>query len=140
GNAVDPLIGAIPGGDDSPARLHQRIRAEQRDPAWAPVTEQALHTVYSRVEHVGGPNNPLRIMCATTLCEVAGTIDAPASKTDEESLRTPLNRTLQALQGKLLQDDLAKSGLEHVSGFFGGGKPGQTAFLQYWSRKGATLK
>ena len=137
---TDPLIGAIPTSADDPAHVYTRIRAERRDPEWAPRTEQALRVRYSAVAHVGAPIESVRIFCGSTLCEVAGLIDAPPNPADGESLKTPLNRTMQALQGKALHDSVAAIGLENVSGYFGSGRPGKMVFLQYWSRKGAAAK
>lgn len=137
---VDPLIGAIPSSADDPARVYARIRAEERDAAWAPRTEDALRADYATIARVGAPIESLRIMCARTLCEVAGIIDAPPRPTDEQDLKSPVNRTMQALQGKALHDELAEIGLQNLSGYFGGGKPGKMVFLQYWSRKGGAAK
>jgi DNA-binding CsgD family transcriptional regulator len=131
---VDPLVGTLPSGPD-PASLHARIRAERLDPTWAPRVQQALRARYAALEYVGAPIESLRVTCAATLCEVAGLIEAPSSKAEEQSLEAPLNRTMEALQGKALHDDLAKIGLEGMSGYFGGGKPGKMPFLQYWLRK-----
>jgi DNA-binding CsgD family transcriptional regulator len=137
---VDPLIGTIPSSADDPARVYARIRTENRDPAWAPRTEDALRADYATIAHVGAPIESLRVTCARTLCEVAGIIDAPPSPPDVQDLKSPVNRTMQALQGKALHNELVKIGLENLSGYFGGGKPGKMVFLQYWSRKGATAK
>jgi DNA-binding CsgD family transcriptional regulator len=137
---IDPLIGAIPSSADDPARVYARIRAEQRDPMWAPRMEDALRTHYSVIHHGGESIESLRIICSTTLCEVAGLIRASANPADEQSLKTPLNRTMQELQGRALHDELAKIGLESVSGYFGGGKPGKMIFLQYWSRNSVGTK
>ena len=133
---VDPLIGTIPSNENGPDRLYARLRAEQRDPSWAPRAEQVLRTRLSQVPYVGGPKNILRVTCGSSICEVAGMIGAPTSRDDQDSLKTPLNRTMQALQGKPIHDDLTKSGLNYVSASFGGSpaKPPRTTFLIYFER------
>jgi DNA-binding CsgD family transcriptional regulator len=133
---VDPLIGTIPSSDNGPDRLYARLRAEQRDPSWAPRAEQVLRTRLSQVPYVGSPRNMLRVTCGSSICEAAGIIGAPTSKNDQDSLKTPLSRTMQALQGKAIHDDLTKSGLNYVSASFGGSpaKPPRTTFLIYFER------
>jgi DNA-binding CsgD family transcriptional regulator len=133
---VDPLFGTIPSNENGPDRLYARLRAEQRDPSWAPRAEQVLRARLSQVPYVGGPKNILRVTCGSSICEVAGMIGAPTSRDDQDSLKTPLNRTMQALQGKPIHDDLMKSGLNYVSAMFGGSpeKPPRATFLIYFER------
>lgn len=141
-NVVDPLIGPLPTSEISPERLHARVRAEQRDLAWAPRAEQILRNRYSRIAYVGGADNRVRVICATTLCEVAGTIDAPSRPGHEYDRSDPLNKAMRDLQDKALHDDLLKAGLDGEAGMFGGSpsKTSRMTFLHYYLRKGAAAK
>ena len=78
----------------------------------------------------------LRVTCASTLCEIAGTLIAPSSKAEQEDPKSQVNRAIQDLQVPPLPDDLAKLGLKHESGnFLGGrGKPDRSVFLLYYTR------
>lgn len=141
GNISDPLVGTIAGSQDSPDRLYALVRSEPRDGAWAHPTEQFLRDRYSKIPHVGGAKNAFRVICASTLCEVAGAIDAPSEPGHEYDAGYPLNVAMGQLQGKELHDDLAKAGLDFKSGMFGGGPDrARTTFLEYWSRKVAQPK
>ena len=85
---------------------------------------------------VGKDGNALRITCARTLCEIAGTLADPASAAEREDPQSPTNKTIQDLQVGALPDDLGKLGLKSESGSFTGakGKPDRSVFLLYYSR------
>lgn len=89
-NVIDPMVGTIPG------TLHARVRSERRYEMWAPGAEKALRERYSKVAHVTGPNDTVRVICGTTLCEVAGIIKAPYRKDHEWDPKDPLHVAMRA--------------------------------------------
>lgn len=134
---VDPIVGRIPPSSEFGIdQLYLRLRAERRDTVWAPRTEQALRSYLTRIRYVGGTGKPLRLTCGSTLCEAAGVIDAPMTRQDQSSLKSPLNRTMQALQGKNIHDYAASVGLDLLGGSFQ--SPDHKSvpkFLIYFQRK-----
>ena len=135
-NEPEPLIGAPLERFKQPADLHSQVRSETRDGAWAPNMEQAIRTRLLQIPLVGVDGNELRVTCAKTLCEIAGTLLAPASAAEREDMKSPVNKTITALQVSPLSDDLGKLGLKSESGSFTGakGKPDRSVFLLYYSR------
>ncbi|WP_294071833.1 helix-turn-helix transcriptional regulator [Sphingomonas sp.] len=133
---IDPLLGAPMQKGPDPAELHSRVRAEARDPAWAPRMEAAVRARLMQVPLVGIGGNMLRVICATTICEAGGTLLPPASKEEQADLRSRFNRTVSDLQAPPLRDDLAKKGLASDGGSFmgGKGKPDRLVFLLYYLR------
>lgn len=121
--ARDPEIGGFFRQSQSPEpQLYARVRSETRNAAWASRTEAALRLTYSGV--VGVDPASLTIRCAATVCEVAGGIavgaDAPAA--------------VAAVQGKSLQDALARVGLTSRSTAFRTAADRPPQFLAYWTR------
>ena len=135
-NEVDPLVGAPLERFKQPADLHSQVRAEGRDEDWAPRIETAIRARLLQIPLIGKDGNALRVTCASTLCEIAGTVIAPPSKSEQEDPKSPYNRAIQDLQVSPLPDDLAKLGLKHESSnFLGGkGKPDRSVFLIYYAR------
>ena len=133
----DPIVGRIPPSSEfGTDQLYSRVRAEQRDPNWAPQIERRLRDYLTSVRYVDGANNRLRVMCGSSLCEAAGVIDAPTSKQDESSLKSPLNRTMQALQGKDVHDFAARLGLDDLAAAFQSpDRHSSPTFLIYFQRK-----
>jgi DNA-binding CsgD family transcriptional regulator len=135
-NDIDPLIGeALPKFTD-PSELHGKVRAEQRDAEWAPRMENAIRARLMSMPLIGKDDNVLRVTCASTLCEIGGTLIAPPSKVEREDQNSQFNRTIKDLQVPPLTDDLARLGLKVEAGTFTGGKgkPDRTVFLLYYSR------
>ena len=133
----DPIAGPIPPSSEFGIdQLYLRLRAEPRDSHWSARTEQQLHRYLTDIPYVGGANNPLRVMCGTSLCEAAGVIDVPITKRDETSLKSPLNRSMQALQGKDIHDFATKLALEILGASFQSpNKRSTMTFLIYFKRK-----
>lgn len=141
-NEIDPLIGTPLPKFTDPAAFHAKVRAEKRDALWAPRTEAAVRARVMQIPLVGKDGNVLRVMCASTLCEIAGTLIAPESKLEQEDQKSPFNRAINLLQVLPLPDDLAKLGLKIEADSFmaAKGKPDRTAFLLYYSRVEAKPK
>jgi len=51
---------------------HRRVVGERRDSQWAPEAEDALRARMAQVPDLDGDDHPLKILCATTACEVTG--------------------------------------------------------------------
>ena len=136
GDDVDPLVGAPMERFSQPADLHSQVRNEGRDEGWAPRTEAAIRDRLLKIPLIGKDGNVLRVTCASTLCEIAGSVIAPSSKEEREDPKSRFNQTIQDLQVGPLPDDLAKLGLKHESGSFLGNKakPDQSVFLIYYKR------
>lgn len=135
-NEVDPLVGGPLERFSQPADEHAKVRAEQRDRAWAGPIEAAVRARLLQIPLVGKDGNVLRVTCGVTMCEIAGTLIAPGSKKELEDQNSQFSRTIKDLQVPPLPDDLAKLGLKSESGTFvsGQGKPDRTVFLLYYSR------
>jgi DNA-binding CsgD family transcriptional regulator len=133
---VDPLIGKQLERGPQPADLHAKLRAETRDSNWAPRIEAAIRTRVMKIPLVGKNGNALRITCAADLCEIAGTLLAPASKEEQRDQNSQYSRTVEALQVPPFTDDLMRLGLKIESGSFmsAEGKPDRLVYLLYYSR------
>jgi DNA-binding CsgD family transcriptional regulator len=132
---VDPLLAKPLMKMEDPVDLHGKVRSEARDEAWASRVEKAVHSRLLQLPLVGKNGNQLRVTCAATLCEIAGSIAGRASEPYDP--KQPLNQAVSDLQAKPLRDDLSKLGLTHVSGLFtGGDNPDRAVFFQYYSRAG----
>jgi len=136
-DGIDPLIGQPMAKFQDPSGLHAQVRAEKRDAGWAGRTEKAIRDRVLQIPLIGKDGNELRIMCATTLCEVGGSIIEPASQAEREDQNSQYSRTIKDLQVPPFTDDLGKIGLKHEAGLFTGatGKPDRAVFLLYYSRK-----
>ena len=141
-NEIDPLIGAPLQRGPEPVELHARLRAEPRDSQWAGRMEQQIEARLMSLPLVGKDGNALRVTCASTLCEIAGTLIAPPSKKEQEDQNSQYSRTVRDLQVPPLTDDLARLGLKVETDLFTGGKgtPDRLAFLLYYSRADANAK
>jgi DNA-binding CsgD family transcriptional regulator len=137
-STIDPLIGKPLERGPEPADLHARVRAEKRDPQWAGRMEGQIEARLMSLPLIGKDGNVLRVTCARTLCEIAGTIIAPPSKAVAEDPNSQYERTVNNLQVPPLTEDLTRLGLKNESGSFmrGQGQPDRLVFLLYYSRAG----
>lgn len=136
-SSTDPIIGqALPDGPTA-AEWQALLAEEDRDPNWAPRAEQALRDRYEKIAYVGGPDNPLRVRCAKSICEVAGTINPPRSEAPvSDGEKSSTGQAMRDLQAKELWDDLQLVGLKSESTLFTATntKPRRTAFFAYFTR------
>lgn len=133
--ADDPLIDApLVNGPDL-ATLHQRVRSEARDRAWADRLEMAIRARVMQIPLVGKNGNVLRVTCGNSLCEIAGTL-IPKDKAEFDDQNSQISRTVKDLQVPPLPDDLAKLGIRMEAATFtsGKGKPDKLAFMLYYLR------
>lgn len=122
------LLSAIPVTWDI-GQLHEQVRREPRDAAWAEASEKALRDSYSAIPHMNDLA-PVRILCATSLCEVANTL--PQKQIGHAAFDTLLHNIQQGPQQIALQ---LHNGLQPMTSRFGGvGANGGSLFVEYWSR------
>jgi hypothetical protein len=116
--------------------MHAKVRAEKRDTEWAPRMEAAVRARLLQIPVIGKEGNVLRVTCASTMCEIAGTLIEPDPRPREYDPNVPVYRATSDLQDKPLSDDLAKLGLKSEGNSFtsGKGKPNRGVFLLYYSR------
>lgn len=115
--------------ENEPRRLHERVRTEPRDAAWADRAEAALRARYESLSRAGRVDD-LRVICASTACEAAGSIIAKGET---------INPTVQAIQDRELVEPLPQVGLVNQGAGFGHGpNPGQQVFFTYWLRSGGS--
>jgi DNA-binding CsgD family transcriptional regulator len=116
--------------------FYGKVRSEARDPSWASPTERSLQTIFSAIPHVGADGNYLRVICASTVCEVAGTLD-PSFAATESAGWAELNRaTMTELNPHALEPETKR--LRLVSPFAIEGttpeEPARWRFLFYFTR------
>jgi DNA-binding CsgD family transcriptional regulator len=116
--------------------FYAKVRSEARDPSWASPTERSLQTIFSAIPHVGADGNYLRVMCASTVCEVAGTLD-PSFATTESAGWAELNRaTMTKLNPHALEPEtkrlklVSPLAIEDITS----DKPARWRFLFYFTR------
>ncbi|MBH0113417.1 hypothetical protein I5E68_10700 [Novosphingobium sp. YJ-S2-02] len=119
---ADALLGGLVAHSPDLPALHERVRTEPRDEGWAQSAEAALRSRYAQVPDLLAEGNRLRVVCAKSLCEVAGTFPADLG---EEALAD----IVEALQSRVLFDDVEAAGFRHMGGGF------SDAFVFYWGRK-----
>lgn len=121
--ASDPLLGATMPKMVDPKYYYNLVRSENRDPAWAANTESVAGRAYTAILLRYGITEPARVICATTICEVAirslNPNNMPAKR---------VNRLYQDLQGKSVSDAMKKAGLEFSTGIFG------PSYAGYWTK------
>ncbi len=109
-----------------PKALYVKVRREPRDSNWASAEERAIRYELAKIPYIGGEQPP-RILCATSVCEVSGATvkglpDANA------------NVTWTSLQSVGFRDALAKQNLTQVAGIFGGGGKEASTYTLYMTR------
>ena len=123
-------VHARPGEDAETAlrRLHAEVRAERQDELAFKKIEAMVAAVYKQDHPIKLSKAPLRVICSTTLCEVATTTETP---TPEPAVNALLNQ----VQGPTLRQRAAAIGLEPNYMFFGLHPRGdRAAYLGYWTR------
>ena len=98
-SAVDPLLEEPLQRRVDTVDLHARVRAEPRDPDWAPRIEEQIRSAALRIPLIGKGGNALRITCASTLCEVAGNFESAESRHEIENPNSPSAIAMRELQG-----------------------------------------
>lgn len=119
------LQAALPDPDLAPRALYERIRAEPRDAEWAARSERSIKAAMTPVPYIR--QDDLRVSCASTLCEIRGTM--PEGLTNDNA-----NVGMEELQGEKLHNTLVKAGLQTATASFGGGN-GAQSFTIYATRR-----
>ncbi len=106
--------------------LYTKIRSQPRDREWAARSERAIEAALAAISNLA-VDQPVRVSCAATLCEVTGGF-APGLSQEQE------NAAAFALQGGPFHEALVRSGLEPYAGHFGATERGGRYSL-YFQRK-----
>ena len=131
----DPILDGLIGEPDNahPDRdvtnLYHKLRLEKRDEIWAAASERALQSQFRDVPYL---TKPPRIICGSTLCEIAGAIMADTSVSNA-------NIAMMKIQSPEIieSSDLGSLDPELQSVMFGTSKrnPFENTFVRYVFRK-----
>jgi DNA-binding CsgD family transcriptional regulator len=119
-------------------QLHTRVHSEPREPGWASPRETALRVAFASIPNVGLRGTELRVLCGSSLCEIAGTLNAP-SRTKAEIDKFN-QATMLRLNPKALEPDTDKLGLKSMVASIGTMPPDRMSYVFYYSRVRATAK
>jgi DNA-binding CsgD family transcriptional regulator len=117
-------------------QLHVKVHSEPRDAAWASMTENSLRKTLVSIPRVGVQGTELRVLCGSTLCEIAGTVDTPL-ETSGAAARDEFNRTtMSRLNPHALEPETDKLRLETMVGGIGtmSQDPPRLSYVFYYSR------
>lgn len=121
--AAQPAPAAGAEAENLPADLGQLVRSEPRNPEWAPKSEAAIRASMIKLPYID-LDGPLKVMCASTICEVSGS--APKMLAEKD-----LGQFWGLLQSPIVQASLGKAGLQMGGASFG--RPGNPrAFVIYY--------
>lgn len=122
--AAAPLAPADSGETENlPTDMAQLVRSEPRNPEWAPRSEASIRASMIKLPYID-VDGPLKVLCASTICEVSGS--APKMLAEKD-----LGQFWALLQSPIVQAPLAKSGLQIGGASFG--RPGNPrAFAIYY--------
>jgi hypothetical protein len=123
-------------------QLHAKANSEPRDAAWASATENALRKALISIPRIGVQGNELRVICGSTLCEIAGTVDTPL-ESSAAGAREEFNRTtMSRLNPHALEPDTDKLRLKIMVGGIAAMSqdPPRLSYLLYYSRAEAKPK
>lgn len=125
----DPLVERIAdlSSNDEIRRLHAEVRAQTRDTLWAERTETDLRSLYAALAHLRSASEPVRVICAANLCEVAGAVDGDVHGVEAGMV---------ALVDVPICEGARKLGLrrEIVDVGMTNGRPPSAPFVSYWRR------
>jgi DNA-binding CsgD family transcriptional regulator len=107
-------------------QLHTKAHSEPRDATWAPATEKALRNALVSIPRVGVQGTELRVLCGSTLCEFAGTLDAPSAKSGP-ALHKFNRETMSRLNPHAMQPQTDKIGSLSQN-------PPRLSYVFYYSR------
>lgn len=119
-DAASPFLGYNP----KLKSLHDRLRAEGRDEAWATRSEAMLAREYAAMAGIRGTDQMPHIHCGTTLCEVSGSLAFPESGIAMDSVQAPA-----------FSERMWGQGYRPMDQSFGPGKNGEQMFIGYFRRE-----
>lgn len=122
--AAAPSVPAHRGETETlPTDMAQLVRSEPRSPEWAAKSEASIRGSMIKVPYVD-VDGPLKVVCASTICEVSGS--APKMLAEKD-----LGQFWALLQSPIVQGPLAKGGLQIGGASFG--QPGNPrGFVMYY--------
>ncbi|MGE7206811.1 hypothetical protein ACQKJZ_14175 [Sphingomonas sp. NPDC019816] len=104
--------------------LHDRLRAEGRDEAWATRSEAMIAKQYADMSGIKDTGQAPQIHCGATLCEVSGSLDFPEFGT-----------AMQSMQAPEFSERMWTQGYHPMDQMFGPGKDGRQMFIRYFRRE-----
>lgn len=119
-DAATPFLGY----DPKLKSLHDRLRAEGRDEAWATRSEAMLASEYAKMAGIKETDRAPQIHCGTTLCEVSGSLDFPENGV-----------AMQSVQAPEFSERMWSRGYHPMNQSFGPGKDGRQMFIGYYRRE-----
>lgn len=119
-DAASPFLGY----DPKLKSLHDRLRAEGRDEAWATRSEAMLANEYADMSGIKDTRHAPQIHCGVTLCEVSGSLDFPERDIAMESVQAPE-----------FSERMWARGYHPMNQSFGPGKDGRQMFIRYFRRE-----
>jgi DNA-binding CsgD family transcriptional regulator len=126
----DPLVVSVLPAAPDVSELHDFVRKEARDVSWADRTEAELRSGYSAIPHMTD-DGPVRVICSTSLCEVAAVLPDDKRMTKAENLTF-----YRDLATNPFFDRMEKLGLKQQMSSMGGSnaKGSRKVFVAYWAR------
>jgi DNA-binding CsgD family transcriptional regulator len=118
--------------------LYAKVRSEPRDPQWAAQHEQALRALFTAIPRIDAKGSGLRVKCAKTVCEVAGTFDSSFARTSSARDAELDRRTMTLLNPRALAGATDRLHLQSSLATIGttSEQPARKAFLFYYMRRG----
>ena len=118
-------------------QLHAQVHSEARDATWAGNSEDALRGAFAAIPGIGAQGTELRVLCASTLCEIAGTVETPADPS-KGALERFNRQTMSRLNPQALKPVSDRLGLEtmwaDISAYTQ--TPPRLSYVFYYRRKG----
>jgi DNA-binding CsgD family transcriptional regulator len=113
-------------------QFHAKVHSEPRDADWASPRESGLRAAFASIANVGVKGTELRVLCRSTLCEIAGTLHAPSrAKAEIDKFN---HATMLRLNPKALEPDTDKLGLKSTLASFGTMSADRMSYVFYYSR------
>lgn len=119
-DAASPFFGY----DPELKSMHDRLRAEGRDEAWATRSEAMLAREYAEMSGIKDTGHAPQIHCGTTLCEVSGSLDFPER-----------GAAMKSVQAPEFSERMWSRGYHPMNQGFGPGKDGRQMFIGYYRRE-----
>ncbi|MBI0476813.1 hypothetical protein D9601_15790 [Sphingomonas sp. MA1305] len=104
--------------------LHDHLRAEGRDEAWASRSKTMLAREYAGMPGIKDTDHAPQIHCGVTLCEVSGSLDFPERGT-----------VMRSVQAPDVSERMWARGYHPMNQMFGPGRDGRQVFIGYYRRE-----
>lgn len=107
--------------------LHDKLRAEGRDEAWATRSKSLFDKAYAALPSIGDAGRDVAISCGTTLCEVSGSLDDRPGERD--------NKAQASVQSPDLMVKMWDKGYHNMGSMFGSDDHGRLSFVTFYQRE-----